>query len=187
MTLFSADQFFWHLVGDYTIQSDWMAQRKTKEWVPAIAHAFTYAFFFTFLTWSPAALFFIFFSHLIIDHYRLARYVCFAKNYLFGPRYSYDEGDGEDRSATVTINHSGDYEMVEVGGFITLDEGRHVVTGKEYPKIFMKPILTWWMPWSECDKSGYHKSRPDWLAYWLLFICDNTLHLLCNALALHFL
>lgn len=31
-----------HMVGDYLIQSDWMAQEKTKRWWPAIAHALTY-------------------------------------------------------------------------------------------------------------------------------------------------
>ncbi|WP_205679869.1 DUF3307 domain-containing protein [Paenarthrobacter ureafaciens] len=27
-----------HLIGDYLIQSDWMASEKTKRWWPAIAH-----------------------------------------------------------------------------------------------------------------------------------------------------
>lgn len=42
-------------------------------------------------------------------------------------------------------------------------------------------------PWSECSTTGYHKSRPDWLAVWLLIICDNTLHLICNGLSLTYL
>ena len=28
-----------HLVGDYVVQSDWMALNKTARWSPAIAHA----------------------------------------------------------------------------------------------------------------------------------------------------
>ena len=31
-----------HMVGDYVIQSHWMAVEKTKRWWPAIAHGVTY-------------------------------------------------------------------------------------------------------------------------------------------------
>jgi hypothetical protein len=34
--------------------------------------------------------------------------------------------------------------------------------------------------------TGYHKDKPPWMAVWLLIIADNTLHLLCNGLALAF-
>lgn len=39
-------------------------------------------------------------------------------------------------------------------------------------------------PWAECSATGYQKDRPVWLAVWLLIICDNTMHLICNAVAL---
>lgn len=39
-----------HLVGDYLIQSDWMANEKTKRWWPAWAHALTYGLPFLLVT-----------------------------------------------------------------------------------------------------------------------------------------
>lgn len=35
--------------------------------------------------------------------------------------------------------------------------------------------------------TGYPTERPDWLAYWLLFITDNILHVLINGAALRWL
>jgi hypothetical protein len=75
-----------HGVGDYMLQSDWMASKKTSSWWPAIAHALSYTLPFLILTRSPAALAFILLTHLIIDHYRLARYICWVKNWL-APRW----------------------------------------------------------------------------------------------------
>lgn len=117
-----------HLVGDYLLQSDWMALEKTKHWWPAVAHGLVYGLPYVLVTQSPAALVVIVGTHVVIDHYRLARYLGWAKN-LFAPaRYRY--------------------------------------------------------PWAECRATGYHSSRPDWLTVWLMFIADNTLHLLINAAAI---
>lgn len=85
-----------HLVGDYILQSDWMAHEKTKRWWPAIAHAVTYGLPFLLLTQSPWALLVIIGSHAVIDRYRLARYVVWAKN-QFAPkwwRYPFTDGVG---------------------------------------------------------------------------------------------
>ncbi|OMB79302.1 DUF3307 domain-containing protein [Mycolicibacterium conceptionense] len=71
-----------HMVGDYLIQSDWMAQEKTKRWWPAIAHALTYGLPFLFITQSVLALAVIVGTHAVIDHYRLARHVVWFKNQL---------------------------------------------------------------------------------------------------------
>ena len=71
-----------HMVGDYLIQSDWMAQEKTKRWWPAIAHGLTYGLPFLFITQSPLALAVIVGTHIVIDRYRLARHVVWAKNQL---------------------------------------------------------------------------------------------------------
>jgi Protein of unknown function (DUF3307) len=85
MTSFlSADILLAHLIGDYILQSDWMAQNKNKSSLPALAHVIAYSLPFLFLTTSPAALLFIAGSHFVIDRFRLARYVCWAKNFL-GP------------------------------------------------------------------------------------------------------
>ena len=120
-----------HLVGDYLIQSDWMANEKTKRWWPAIAHGLTYALPFLFVTQSPLALAAIAGTHVVIDRFRLARHVCWAKNLLSPKSYRY--------------------------------------------------------PWRECVGTGYHESRPAWMAVWLMIIADNTMHLLINVAAVRWL
>lgn len=84
MTFVSADQLVAHAVGDYVLQSDWMANEKTRRSLAALAHVLTYALPFLFLSPSPAALAVIVVSHFVIDRWRLARYVVWAKN-LLGP------------------------------------------------------------------------------------------------------
>lgn len=75
-----ADQLVAHAVGDYVFQSDWMANEKTSRSWPAAAHALSYALPFLFLTRSLPALAVIAGTHFVIDRWRLARYVCWAKN-----------------------------------------------------------------------------------------------------------
>ena len=54
--------------------------------------------------------------------------------------------------------------------------------------IFMRNKITnWALKWEDCNITGSHKSLPDWLAVWLMIICDNTLHLTINYLSLRFL
>lgn len=65
-----------HLVGDYVLQNQWMADNKTKSWFPAIVHALVYMIPFLFVTQSPIALLVIFGTHAVIDRYRLAKYWC---------------------------------------------------------------------------------------------------------------
>lgn len=71
-----------HMVGDYLIQSHWMANAKTKHWWPAILHGVTYTLPFIFITQSPVALLVIGGTHVVIDHWRLARYVVWFRNQL---------------------------------------------------------------------------------------------------------
>lgn len=71
-----------HLIGDYVLQSDWMASSKTKSSWPALAHAITYTIPFLLLGSSSSQVLFIAATHFVIDRWRLARYVCWAKNWL---------------------------------------------------------------------------------------------------------
>jgi len=119
----TADQILAHLVGDYILQSHWMATEKTKRSLAAAVHATCYTVPFLLLTLSPMALAFIAGTHFIIDRWRLARFVVWAKNGCVGP-------------VTAT---------------------------------------------------GYADAVPAWLSVWLLIITDNTLHLICNGLALKLL
>ena len=77
-----------HALGDYGLQSDWMASEKTKGAWPAFAHALTYTLPFALLFglhWQPLLL--IGGTHFVIDHWRLARYLCWAKNILAPASY----------------------------------------------------------------------------------------------------
>lgn len=75
-------QLLCHLWGDYILQSDWMALNKTKAWLPALAHVSMYCIPFVFLRPSLSAWAVIFGTHLLIDRFRLARYVVWAKNWI---------------------------------------------------------------------------------------------------------
>lgn len=140
--MITADQLVAHAVGDYILQSDWMATEKVKRSTAAFAHVVTYTLPFLLLSPSPAAIGFIMVTHFAIDRWRLARYVCWAKNFL-APRH---------------IAHQ--------------------------PGPFDAVTLVRIAPWSECSATGYPPERPAWLTTWLLIICDNTLHVLCNGFAL---
>ena len=141
--LTSADQIVAHLVGDYLLQSDWMANEKTKRSIAALAHALCYALPFLLFRPSLAAFAFIAVTHFVVDRWRLARYVVWRKNFLAPRRFDRAQVDGE----------HGDW--------------------------------TNW-PWKECVATGYPPYRPAWLTTWLLIIADNTMHLICNGIALKY-
>lgn len=122
--MITADQLIAHAVGDYILQSDWMAAEKTKRSTAAAVHALAYTLPFLLLTRSPAALAVIAITHFVIDRWRLARYVVWLKNWPMTP------------------------------------------------------------PWPECTATGYPPDRPAWMAVWLLIIADNTMHVICNGMAL---
>jgi len=114
-----------HAFGDYVFQSDWMAAEKTKRHLPAALHAVSYAACFLPRTRSLRALAVIGGTHFVIDRWRLAKHVCWAKN-------------------------------------------------QAAPKA--------WRPGHTA--TGYGSDKPDWMAVWLLIICDNSIHVLINRLAL---
>ena len=79
------EQLIAHLIGDYVLQSDWMANNKTSKSIAAFFHALTYGIPFLFLTFSPLALLIIVITHFVIDRWRLAKYICYVKNFLSLP------------------------------------------------------------------------------------------------------
>jgi hypothetical protein len=89
----SADQLVAHAVGDYILQSDWMANEKTRKTLAALAHAMTYTLPFALITHSPAALASICASHFVIDRWRLARFLVWAKNLPAPAAYRYSWAD----------------------------------------------------------------------------------------------
>lgn len=51
--------------------------------------------------------------------------------------------------------------------------------------VFAKNFAGWpWPEWEDCKATGYSASRPPWMSVWLMIIADNTIHLICNYLAL---
>jgi hypothetical protein len=153
----TADQLLAHIVGDYVLQSDWMAGEKTKKSIAALAHVVTYTVPFLFLTQSPAALAVILVSHFVIDRWRLARYVCWIKNFL-QPKFPWTR---------------------------TCSCGPEEKCGPSCGQPVTSLVRNF--PWSECIGTGYHKDRPPWMAVWLMIICDNAMHVICNASALRYL
>ncbi|MEY9506938.1 hypothetical protein ABIE87_006496 [Bradyrhizobium diazoefficiens] len=119
--MITADQILAHLVGDYLLQSHWMAQNKAKQSLAAGIHAVSYTVPFLLLSQNWKAIAFICITHFLIDRFRLARWVVYLKNGYLG----------------------------------------EVVTA-----------------------TGYRDDVPPWLAVWLLIIADNTIHLICNGIAL---
>lgn len=78
----TADQLVAHAIGDYLLQSDWMATEKTSRSLAAGVHAACYALPFLWFAPSPTAWGVIIGTHFVIDRWRLARYVCWAKNWF---------------------------------------------------------------------------------------------------------
>jgi Protein of unknown function (DUF3307) len=74
-----------HMVGDYVLQTDAMAQRKTRDSLWCAFHALTYGMVFLVVRPSPAALVVVIVTHFLIDRFRLARYVIAVKNATTDP------------------------------------------------------------------------------------------------------
>jgi hypothetical protein len=109
-----------HLVGDYILQSHWMATEKLKRWWPAVAHGLMYTLPFIFITQSPLALLVIAGTHIVIDRYRLARHVSWLKNQI-GPKRSRPEG----HTATGYSVYTADYMSVWL--MILTDNTMHIL------------------------------------------------------------
>jgi hypothetical protein len=50
-----------------------------------------------------------------------------------------------------------------------------------------RETLKHWMEWYTRSVNDQDTNRPIWIRIWLLIITDNTLHLLCNYLAIAYL
>lgn len=87
-------QFLAHLVGDYVLQNSWEAEEKVNSNLPAISHAVKYTAAFLPITRNPKALLIIGGTHYVLDRYRLAKRLVWAKNQVGVPeRYRYQFKD----------------------------------------------------------------------------------------------
>lgn len=153
------EQLILHLIGDYVTQSDWMANEKTKRFLPAFLHALVYSVPFLLIgTWAAVVV--IFGTHFFIDRYRLARFVCYGKNVVLGLWLK--------RTVMPVPHWDADPDGFEAA----------VQDHKQDTAAYL---------WENCATTGYPSERLAWMAVWLLIACDNTLHLGINWLALKFL
>lgn len=152
------EQLILHMVGDYLTQSHWMAENKTKRFLPAAIHATVYSLPFLLLSISWAAFAVILITHFFIDRYRLARVVVYGKNIILGLWI---------KRGVLPVPKSPSPEFDAV-----VQEHYH-----DTPR---------WM-WSNCESTGYPKEVPAWLSVWLLIAADNTLHLAINYCAIRWL
>jgi hypothetical protein len=107
------------MIGDYLLQSDWMATHKTTEHRAALAHALCYTLPFLALKPRAGAVVGIAGTHYLIDRYRLARYVVWAKNWL-APR-------GQDHTLTATGMPPTTPDWLATGLLILTDNVCHII------------------------------------------------------------
>jgi hypothetical protein len=136
-----------HLFGDYVVQTDHMARHKVatpespEGRLEAAQHALTYTACHLPVTRNWKALTVIGGTHYVIDRYRLAKYVVWARNQI---------APAESR-----------YPLHEAGPF-----GQKMSPTEKDGYLYKKGHLI--------------ADGPDWLNGWLLFICDNSIHLAIN-------
>ncbi len=81
--MFTADQIVAHFVGDFILQTDWMAREKVRNSLACLVHVVVYTLPFLLITRSPATLLVIAGTHFAIDRWRLPRYLIWARNLPF--------------------------------------------------------------------------------------------------------
>jgi len=109
-------QLLLHLWGDYILQSDWMAQNKTKASLPAAIHAVCYSLPFWFLRPTLAAWLVILVTHFFIDRFRLARYVVWVKNFMSPKGFVPAQWNGQEQKSYPRRNWDWD-SVADSGGY----------------------------------------------------------------------
>jgi len=89
--MFTADQIVAHIVGDFILQSDWMAREKFRSSFACLVHVVFYTLPFLLITQVPATLLLIAGTHFMIDRWRLPRFLIWAKNLPFPGRQPFKE------------------------------------------------------------------------------------------------
>jgi len=109
--MFTTNQLVAHLIGDYILQSDWMAKNKFTSKFAAMVHGLVYTLPFLFITLNPIALAFIAITHMIVDHYKVAKYVVWLKNFIGPSGYPKEnmKHNGFNKDASGPPDHIGDW------------------------------------------------------------------------------
>lgn len=83
------EQLLVHCLGDYVLQSDWMALNKSKRSFHCLVHVILYTSVFLLITQSVPALMLIGITHFILDRFpQILRRLIWTKNHL-GPGFKY--------------------------------------------------------------------------------------------------
>ena len=156
-TLYIVVMFFLcHFIGDYFFQSDWMALNKNKKTWNCLVHVFIYTACFLLLTLSWKALMFIGVTHFIFDRNPvIIKRLIWLKNHF--PTGDYPPYEWCDSTSYFDDSPYNTYK---------LNENREA-----------------WIR-GNCLNKHYGNPRPFFITIWLRIVCDNTLHLLCNLIAL---
>jgi hypothetical protein len=136
-----------------------MAQNKTARNLPAWIHAIVYGCCFIPVLRMYGSTGWAF-AVIIVSHYYIDRFR--LARYLVWVK---------NWLAPKWLNIQETYEFKPNGTFVC---GGEIVHARNYP-------------WKAAGPSGYGPNAQPWLAFWLLIIADNTLHLTINYLALRFL
>ncbi len=150
-------QLLVHLLGDFVLQSDWMALNKSKPGkagvIPCLVHVLIYTSCFLILTTSWKALLVIGVTHFILDHWHviIRRFIWFRGHW--NPAFVYPEYG---KCSTTGYYDDCPYNKVH----FTSGDGSTV---------------------------KYAKPRPWFISQWLYIAHDNFLHLAINYLALTYL
>ena len=70
------EQLLLHLIGDYVLQTDWMARTKTRASIATLVHVLVYVLPFLLLSPSPTAIAVIAGSHFLIDREPWSNLAC---------------------------------------------------------------------------------------------------------------
>lgn len=170
--------FIAHLVGDYIFQTDHMAQEKTKHWVPAILHGLTYGIPFALLGITWPALVIIVGTHIVIDRYRLAKYIVWAKNQLAPKAFRpvWRKGPAPVVPVVAPTQSATDNRTL-------VNDSLRNLLAYQTPKVLSEPQDST----NYANKAtGYSEKTPDWMAVWLMVIADNTIHIVLNTIAILF-
>ncbi len=175
------EQLIAHLFGDYIFQSDWMANSKTSQSVACIAHCLTYGIGFYIIGASWGALFVIIGTHFLIDRFRLAKYVVYAKQWIcpFWIRIRQCSYVFENVMPKPVRCHSETWSNTNYCSH-HINTEPHLLDELELPE--RKYVSTW----EDSKATGYPSKTPPFMAVWLMIIADNTLHLLINYLAIKY-
>lgn len=157
MTLYAVVMFFLcHFIGDFWLQSDWMALNKNKQTWNCLVHVLIYTAVFLFITTSWKALLFIGVTHFLIDRFPIVlKRLIWWKNHF--PTGSYPPWEWCDST----------------GYFDDSPYNTYKVNEKREAWIRGHNLAT-----------TYGPPRHFFITIWIYITIDNSLHLLCNLAAL---